>query len=525
MNATAPDCHTIYRGLLSAVLLTVALTRHHLSTFLIHHRSIGVPWWCYVAPNRWLLYRSTRLSWLASSLHRQSRLVMLLDYAAQMKCLTQRRVLHTAIALSHLPADVHHFVLHFSHNAQRLLASITDEIKAISTRKHAKRKAKKRLDRTQQQLLKATQLIQRGQHVVDQVAAQHSDDEQGDEDELDMSRSELTVGDAEEEEGGEDITAQVEGADMSAPCEPASAVSNLDALTEQIRQLKEQMEQLARMQSGASGVSSQEDEDEDDADEFAHSESRRHGSDSTAAVTSTAAVNIPLAPPLLSFSHFGSSSSFASIPIASPMLAGDVPMAPPLTATIIPMAPPLSPATASAAAVPVAPPMDSTASWSVSPPTPTVLPSAANQLAMLAPARSALTPLSPNRPSTSAATASSTSTTSKLAGVYTRNIPGAAELSHTDLIKVAAAIKLRRTNVPRSPGGTPVKRLDTAALGSGGMGAGGIGEALRRKFQNVNGGGRTSGLAVIGSVGSGHSGHGRRSGDGDKDKENEWSTD
>ena len=41
--------------------------------------------------------------------------------------------------------------------------------------------------------------------------------------------------------------------------------------------------------------------------------------------------------------------------------------------------------------------------------------------------------------------------------VFTRRIPGADVLTHNDLIKVSAKIKLRKTNVPRSPGGTPRK--------------------------------------------------------------------
>ena len=434
--------------------------------------------------------------------------IMLLDYAAQMKCLTQRRVIHTAISLSHLPADVHHFVLNFSHNAQRLLAHITDEIKAIGTRKHARSKAKKRLNRTQQQLLKATQLIQQGQQVVDRVRPHDSDNEE-DEDELEVSSSGLAVD--EEEEGGEDITAQVEGAESSESNEPSpAAVANLDSLTEQIRQLKEQMEQLARMQSVSSGASSQEDEEEDEMEEREHDEDRR---DESTAVTVSAALDIPIAPPLLSVNAVSSSSSFASIPIASPMLASDIPMAPPLIAApTIPMAPPLSPATLTASR-PVAPPLDMPASSFVAPPAPPMS-SVTRSSTRLTAARSALTPLSPNRPSSSSS--------SSLSGVYTRNIPGASELSHTDLIKVAAAIKLRRTNVPRSPGGTPVKRVDHSALGGSAMGVGGIGEALRRKFQNVNGGGRGSGLVVPASASG--SGSGRRSW-GEKDKENEWATD
>ena len=443
---------------------------------------------------------------------------MLLDYAAQMKCLTQRRVITTAITLSHLPTDIHHFVLHFSHNAQQLLYTISEELRAIGTRKHAKRKAKKRLDRTQQQLLKATQLIQQGQQMVGRVRT--DDEEDGDLEEEQDAVETVT------EEGGEDATAAEDGADECSTGQSAPGAPNLDALTEQIRQLKEQMEQLARMQSVASGASSQ-DDDEDEVDE-------EYGADSPAAV------DIPIAPPMMPFGAIRSSSSssssfsssFACIPIASPMLAGDIPMAPPLIAApVIPMAPPLSPPAAPTASIPTAPPLDASASSFLTVPSapPTApaftLPSLPRPPAILTLSRTALTPLSPNRPSSTPAVAAAAP------AVYTRNIPGASELSHTDLIKVAAAIKLRRTNVPRSPGGTPAKRLGDCGNGSGGgssggggMGSGGLGEALRRKFQNVNGGGRSSGMSGLGLGVVMGAGSGRRSW-GEKDKENEWSTD
>ena len=62
---------------------------------------------------------------------------------------------------------------------------------------------------------------------------------------------------------------------------------------------------------------------------------------------------------------------------------------------------------------------------------------------------------------------------------FARNIPGGDSMSFTDLIKVSARVKLRQTAVPRSPGGTPLRRpkpnntVDELRM------------ALMRKFKNV----------------------------------------
>ena len=94
---------------------------------------------------------------------------MLLDYAAQLKCRTSKRVVSTALALTQLPTDVHHFIVHFSSNAQALLVHLHAELRAITSRQDAKAHLKQNLHHTQQQLRKATALIHRANAVIHHV--------------------------------------------------------------------------------------------------------------------------------------------------------------------------------------------------------------------------------------------------------------------------------------------------------------------------------------------------------------------
>ena len=382
---------------------------------------------------------------------------MLLDYAAHIKCRTQHRVVTTAIGLSHLPSDVHQFILTFSSTAQQLLLSLHAELVAITSRSQAKQRVKRRLDRTQQQLDKVTRLIQQGNQVMESVRDDNADAA------LDTSAEPAAEGDdsaaGDEPKGGS-------AAGLSAP--PANV--DLDLLTEQIRQLKEQMEMFAKMQqTAAAGAVS---------DSAASSSEGEDDADGAADVPSAPSPAVPVAPPLAAIGHHRpcDSMSFASIPIASPMLHSEIPIAPPLLpapAAFVPTAPPLILLpSGSASAIPAAPPIiavNAPASSDITAAIASITAAApASGLPPARPSRAILCPLPPS-------------------AVYTRNIPGSESLSHTDLIRVAARIKLRRTNVPRSPGGTPCKSALRAADGCGGGSVVGLGDALRLKFRNIHG--------------------------------------
>ena len=390
---------------------------------------------------------------------------MLLDYAAQIKCRTSRRVASTAVALTHLPSDVRSFIVHFSSHAQRLLVQLHAELVAITTGAQYQESVKSNLSRTRQQLRKATQLIEKGKRVIDRVSDDVDDSHQRDADD----ESTLSQPTDDDSDNSDTLSVKTDDSDDAKDSGGIDA-SSIDLLQEQIRQLKEQMERFAQLQTAAAaghhddGVARGEDGEED----------------------------VPMAPPL-------SQSMYPSIPIASPMLPNNIPTAPPMT---VPCAPPLAPPMAPPIAtpliptaptlcpdVPIAPPLIPAAPPLLSSP---ASPCPSPSSSALRPILSDVTRLRANQPT--------------LPTIYTRNIPGSDVLSHTDLIQVAARIKLRRTEVPRSPGGTPYKKAAGVAGGGGS-----IGEALRMKFRNVNG--SRAGLRGSTSYGGG-------------DKENEsWATD
>src|ERR1700722_2410038 len=94
---------------------------------------------------------------------------MLLDYAAELKCRTQKGVIKTVISLAHLPQDIHHFILTFSHAAREMIHQLQSEISSIGNRPNKAEKDKKRLQQTRQQLEKITQLMQQGNTVMQHI--------------------------------------------------------------------------------------------------------------------------------------------------------------------------------------------------------------------------------------------------------------------------------------------------------------------------------------------------------------------
>jgi hypothetical protein len=375
---------------------------------------------------------------------------MLLDYAAHVKCRTQHHVLSTAVSLSHLT---------FSSTAQQLLLSLHAELVAITSRSQARQRVKRRLDRTQQQLDKVNRLIQQGNEVMESV--------RDDADAADNTTAAAADGD-------NTATGNAQDGSTASGLSQSPPNVDLDLLTEQIRQLKEQMEMFAKMQQTAAAGAAN--------DSAASSSEGEDDVDSSTDIPIAPLLDVPIAPPLTTAQAYHKSTdsmSFASIPIASPMLQSEIPIAPPLLP---------APAAASAASsVPIAPPLillpsDCVNNVPAAPPIISITPPAGNAstavpaaIAAAAPA-SGLPPLRPSRAILSPLPPSA---------VYTRNIPGSESLSHTDLIRVAARIKLRRTNVPRSPGGTPCKAAMRLMDGSGSSVIG-LGDALRLKFRNIH---------------------------------------
>ena len=424
---------------------------------------------------------------------------MLLDYAAQVKCRTAKRVVSTCIGLAHLPTDVRHFIVHFSSNAQQLLLHLHAELRAITSRRHAKARIRQNLQRTQLQLRKATALIDQGNAVIHHVTSHGSDGDDEDDDSHSTLDPDATLSRVEEE----DVQSGVEADDADSG---DARHPDIDLLTEQIRLLKEQMERFAQLQLQAETTTAADPHSVDREEGDAEGEE----SGPSGFIPVAPAFDIPAAPPLTQ------SSLYPSIPIASPMLPNNhsVPMAPPLLSTHIPDAPPLLTSSAIPTAPPLIPYTPATSSSPLSSPSPYPSPSPSH----LAPPPPPLThslPALPPRPILSDVTRSRSNRPPPT--IYTRNIPGADQLSHTDLIQVAARIKLRRTDIPRSPGGTPCKRVGGQGGGFGGD-AGGIGEALRMKFRNAHGlgGGGGRGSAVRRSTG----GEG-----GDKENNDSWNTD
>lgn len=442
---------------------------------------------------------------------------MLLDYAAELKCTTQRQIVHTGVALVQLPQNLHALIINLSAQAQSMVNMLAAELHDLRTRKRAKEKKKERLGRTKQQLIQATKLIKQAESLNHTINQSQSNNH---------SRNQSTYKHVEEEK-------------TQTQAEPQADQDKVDHLSEQIRMLKEQMSLFASLKESQSNSQSSD-------IHLSSSSDTDHGTDDE---------SVPVAPPIVSQSINQpakvdrSSHGFASIPIASPMFSAAVPTAPALsppstnqsTNHSIPMAPPLGDYDAAPMHddSPVAPVFDIPCAPSLDEiPAPPAAP-AFTPMSPVAPARNVLSEVSNTsspslkpmrapakalpksmaeelasrpllrprpRPSSVQTRKSSSASSNLLAPpvqCYTRAIPGSENLSHNDLIKVAAKIKLRRTEIPRSPGGTPARKAPKLGH-SGGIDQAMLAHALSVKFRDL----RRS------SVGSRND-----------DKENDWATD
>ena len=216
---------------------------------------------------------------------------MLLDYAAQVKCRTTRHVSSTAVALSHFPSNLHHFLLNFSSHAHSLLLHLQAELHALTARTHQKARIQKSLAQTRRELRKATKLIQRGAstpHPSPYSPSPYTDEP------LSPLGSDSTVSLPDD-----DDSASKAGSDSTPD-------PSIDLLQQQIRQLTEQMERFTQLTSVPCPPQEQEEEGREEV--------------------VVRGVDVPQAPPL-------TTPMFASIPIAAPMLPNpayhSIPHAPP----------------------------------------------------------------------------------------------------------------------------------------------------------------------------------------------------
>lgn len=459
---------------------------------------------------------------------------MLLDYAAELKCQTQRQLVNTGAALINLPQNLHQLINNLSQQAHSICLSLAAELHDLRTRKKEKLKKKERLGRTKQQLIQATKLIRQAESLNHTISNAQSINQSIDQEEKTEMES-----------------------------DPKADQEKVDRLSEQIRQLKEQMSLFETLKQSRSS--------ENESDHCTDDES----------VPIAPPIDQPISQPISQPINQPNtnqpakvdrnSQHFPSIPIASPMFAAVIPTAPALSpsySSTIPDAPSIDQSVNQSVNQPDAPMIDQSINQSVreiptapmmcdvpSPPPMTdfAMPPIAPVLSTNQPINHPMSPATPSRvilsevsnvksPSlkpmrqsvnqslkprsvtdelssrpplrprarpSAVQTRKTSSQEDFLAppnqsvSCYTREIPGTENMSHNDLIKVAAKIKLRRTEIPRSPGGTPARKAPKLGH-SGGVDQAILAQALSIKFRDL---------------------HRYSVGSRNEDKENDWATD
>jgi hypothetical protein len=350
---------------------------------------------------------------------------MLLEYAAQLKCRSSYHVYQGGRTIANIPSDLHQLILSFSNEATRVLRNITNELAQIGQRKSSKAKERKRYEKTAQYLANATQLLTNLQNNI-----------------REEEKEEKTIHhttQAENEPGSSDMN--------------CSENSNLESLNAQLAALKEQMELFSKLSAQS------------------NPNNNNNNNNNNAVVPAAAiikAIEIPTAPPLSPVMIPTAPALNCSVSGTSCRLSLDIPLAPPFSSSL---------------------PSIEAASHT----TPSIAKRYHHSRTMsnsrvLSPSNDNHFNISANHSGGSNHNNNHKNNRPKAIALannfYTRNIPGSESLSHNDLIQVAAKIKLRRTAVPRSPGGTPMREKSTYYNNCNKLDA--FSAALASKFKNVH---------------------------------------
>jgi len=418
---------------------------------------------------------------------------MLLEYAAQFKVQSTRFVVKSAKRCKKVPKEVAEAMKKAAQETRRLMIQLRQQLQEF-----LENAAQRRIEAKQQKMKSAHDHLAAARALLEQTEREALEDGQETNDDTIVSSAPAfavpaastavaappapnqTTQDAKAAVSGlASLMAGLAGASAPAPTPtPAAAAlsppvpgseaeaAHLSALQQQIQLLKQQMETMAKLQSLMPAA--------------AAAVAANVGGGMTSAAIASSGPAIPLAPSL----------NLKNVPAPPPSvpMGANVPMAPPMDGNSVivsasappppPMAPPMAPPMV------VAPSTDkinssSTTAAASMPAMTSARAAVLGEITSRAVNRNNLKKVTPNNGTNSeksaiskAAPTAATSTTAAAATAaptvkcYTRLIPGTESLSLSDSIKVASKIKLRRTDLQRSPGGTPIKDGYTPSTGT-----------------------------------------------------------
>jgi hypothetical protein len=343
---------------------------------------------------------------------------MLLEFAAQAKSRSQRSLARTAITISRAPTEVKHLLVQFKYELVALISHLQDSLTAMRERRQAKAKEKRKLEQTEKRLKAATELLKKNDSLIAKMDG--------------SSQAQTEVQEAQQTESKE----------------------KLDEINTQIAKLREQMELFARLQAMTANNG-------ETTGNSAQNQTISAADIPIAPSLDASPVDVPSAPPLGDFSLSSASH---------PKLAVEIPLAPPFSPTSKPnlkshnrqnsllIAPTEVSYRRSVEPASHSQPSSFTPSHNRQSSNQTPL----NDITTAGSPRSIRSPIMRKSgqtvfQSTPQSNLQFSSGEKPNIKIFTRKIPGEANLSHNDLIRVAAAVKLRKTPIPRSPGGTPAR--------------------------------------------------------------------
>jgi len=435
---------------------------------------------------------------------------MLLEYAAELKGLTQLSIVRGVKAAQHLPRELGEAVRRVRSQAVRIVQALRAEIAEITSGRRAAAGQMKRIRNAHGHLQAATELLNQAevQTVTAAKRRRQSSAHRPPPPPTPPQAPALAAPQGEKSTAVSNLAAflanmvamdQVPAPTAAAPAAAAAAPlvgsgaadasapggKNLLALQEQIQMLKQQMETMARLQSlmpaAAAAVAANISSGTSAAVASSGPAIPLAPSMGSAAPRSTAPV--PTAPALTPDSLFFAGKNSAAVAVApsavpqAPVLAPGGPAAPTAASTSTP----LSARSAMLGEI-TARANNAQTGKRVSGGGKNGFSSAPGKKRLSQRSQSTIDTGSAAKNAAASAAAAAATTTPSLK-VYVRNVPCSSG-SLTECIKVGAAVPLRRTEIARSPGGTPIRDGRPSSNSTQDV----LHAAIQARFRNANGG-------------------------------------
>lgn len=388
---------------------------------------------------------------------------MLMEYAAQIKGLTQHRVIRGLRRVRHVPREVCDAARLVKSEAIRILAIIRSEIEELASGRKAQKAKMEQIKNSHSFLQAATELLDQAEVETVQQAKRRRQSHQLHppmqptiEEESTTQNKQDAVNSLASFMSALHPSPSPSPSPSASPAPPASSPADAAKINELASLVAALSQQMAALKGVSPPPTSQ------------------PTVVAPGGAVASVGPSVPIAPPI-------------APPMAPPMnnaVKQNIPQAPPLTSTsfwftgkqpsefddvdadedgMVPLAPIRDPAAATSAAAPNA---RASILGEITNRVPGQLKSVASRSAQPQKERS-----------------QSVISTKPAVQCYTRRIPGSESMSLTDSIRVASRIKLRRTDQDRSPGGTPCKSQKSFTSSST---EDVLQAALKARFKNVH---------------------------------------